>query len=429
MRKPKWLNQEVEQMHHDQEQKKLINKLKSNKALNHKGLKQLISILYKGESLQNLRPEYKLIKEFFVKYKGKKNENARKLFHEILQHLVEERCTELIGSNEYLSVIFLIVQFSSHFVNEPFTWKKNSHNVRKQMSSLLRHCFAKYSIPAFFDQVWYRGSDDERLTYIEIGAGVNIRKCTHKLFPFSKKVGHFFMQAPEHYTLQEAFIYAELKSLGASPVFINIVKNYGYLSYQFSKGDQQAWLRLFEFLVKQKDEDLIKTHDKVFEYYNLMIDEETEFKLKGRTLQSIYRLAVDYLKEQEKLDKGFGKFKWNTANEIQQYKKMYDENDTLFELTIIELCSARELLKEGKRMKNCVATYTSYCVKNENRIFSIRKENWFGHNSTAATVEIDPEEKRVTEAKAPCNEDVKGSVLQFLNEWALLNGFTVDKDL
>ncbi len=80
--------------------------------------------------------------------------SARKVFRDLLLHVLEEGCEALIEHPPYLHGLCHMAAKYKCLVRSPKGWWRPSRNMHKQFSSLLRHCFTHYPGREFLDQAW-----------------------------------------------------------------------------------------------------------------------------------------------------------------------------------------------------------------------------------------------------------------------------------
>ena len=93
-------------------------------------------------------------------------------------------------------------------------WSVNTKNPRKQSSLLLRHLYAKYELPLFMDSVWYKGGTLHQEWYKHLGSGKNLRTAIGLPIQVTKKIAHYFCEAPPSYTVPEAIRWAQVHAIG-----------------------------------------------------------------------------------------------------------------------------------------------------------------------------------------------------------------------
>lgn len=89
-------------------------------------------------------------------------------FHELLQHVCS-RSDLLSGNsvirpygwqagNTYVDGLLALARHSRSSIRPVADWKPQTHNARRQFSSLARHLFAEWPVPEFMDSVWFAGN-------------------------------------------------------------------------------------------------------------------------------------------------------------------------------------------------------------------------------------------------------------------------------
>ena len=116
----------------------------------------------------------------------------------------------------YVDGLIALNRRRSQWIRPIEKWKVRSHNARKQFSSLARHLVAKYPVPIFMDSVWFRrdrGSHRMRDWFLLIGSGQNLRKAKTPI-PLTKMMAHHFLEAPGHYSIENALRWGQVHAMG-----------------------------------------------------------------------------------------------------------------------------------------------------------------------------------------------------------------------
>ena len=116
----------------------------------------------------------------------------------------------------YIHALINIYKFQHRWIRNINGWTPKTHNMNGQFLSLLDYLFADYLVPIFMSSVWFRSDDisaDYRSWYLHVAGRQNIR--TAKLHvPFTKKIAHHFMQAPEYCSIENALKWAVIIASG-----------------------------------------------------------------------------------------------------------------------------------------------------------------------------------------------------------------------
>lgn len=78
----------------------------------------------------------------------------------------------------------------------------------------------------------------------------------------------------------------------------------------------------------------------------------------------------------------------------------------------VELTSSKELLEEGQALQHCVGGYGPYCAAGYSSIFSLRY-----NNARQVTIEINPRNKNIVQARGVSNRRLSSSEQQIINLW------------
>jgi hypothetical protein len=165
------------------------------------------------------------------------------------------------------------------------------------------------------------------------------------------------------------------------------------------------------------------------------------FSFSGRTMTSIIALAnewhADVLREQEirnNLERAAQRAHWQRKAaepiEMSRWKGIYVSHSRIEGVSCVwsftQLCSARELLNEGRLMKNCVSAYSYKCVIGESAIFHVSRV--FAADQiieNVATLEVS-KNRALIQAEAKCNTKIAPSAMQVIRKWALFNRIKMD---
>jgi hypothetical protein len=88
---------------------------------------------------------------------------------------------------------------------------------------------------------------------------------------------------------------------------------------------------------------------------------------------------------------------------------------------VTQLHTVRELLNEGRKMKNCVASYTSYCADGEGSIFNVSCTYYCDQiTESKATLQV-TRNRQLVQAKAKYNLKVTPATMGIIRKWAQSN--------
>jgi hypothetical protein len=157
---------------------------------------------------------------------------------------------------DVLSGLLSLASFHSDWLRPVETWEPAGANPRPQFSSLASHLLAAYPVPAFMTSVWLKGWTPEarrqQRWFTLIGSGQNIRRADLPL-AYTKRMAHHFLQAPDHFSVEEALRWGQVRGLCGSKQLANAVSA-TRLGRSFEAED--FWLTVLHFLVNHPELDL-----------------------------------------------------------------------------------------------------------------------------------------------------------------------------
>jgi hypothetical protein len=66
-------------------------------------------------------------------------------------------------ANTLIGALLALARHAREWIRPIESWKPESHNPRRQFSALARHLFAEWPLPAFMDEVWFKGASEEAI--------------------------------------------------------------------------------------------------------------------------------------------------------------------------------------------------------------------------------------------------------------------------
>lgn len=308
--------------------------------------------------------------------------------------LVEERCDFVFEAEEiggllfyYVEALINLMRLGRHWIRPLEEWRPAVRSRRRQFSSLLRHLLAEYPVPEFMDAAWFGGENDafakrSREWFIHIGRGHNIRTATTP-FPLTKRMAHCFLEAPDRYTPGHALRWGQVHALGGdrrlTEALLGTRLAEDFANYEFWQSailffvnhpmlDRRHVGPIVDFIYAQK-----------FDHQEVMIapghieqipPPQPGFTMRGRTPQALLRLVEEWHEEtvREKPAHGLTFAPWPIHPHEEKVAGSKDR------WHIRQLLSGTELIKEGKALGHCVATYAESCAKGYCSIWSMTRE-------------------------------------------------------
>ena len=321
---------------------------------------------------------------------AQESRRTRYAFHDLLQHVGPP--SDLVSSqrvigpfgwqlgNTFVDGLLALARHSRNWIRPLGDWKPQTHNTRRQFSSLSRHLFAEWPIPAFMDSVWFMGNSRAALQqqgwFLHIGRGQNIRTADLPL-PYTKRMAHHFMQAPADYTVEAAIRWGQIHGLGGSERLVRAILG-TWLGTSFDHND--FWITVLQFFIVNPMLDLAQVgpildyiHEQRFRTQNVVVapgvverrgPAQPNFTMKGRTPASLLRQVNSWHRTLAKVQ--HPKIEWPSSG-IPAFEFIEGclKSGNLKIWTISELLNTKALVAEGRKMKHCVATYAHSCASGE----------------------------------------------------------------
>lgn len=334
---------------------------------------------------------------------------------------------------DVLSGLLSMAACSPQWLRPVETWSPTGGNPRPQFSSLVRHLLTAYPVPAFLTSVWFDGSTIEARSrqgwFIHIGSGQNIRNADLPL-AYTKRMAHHFLQAPDHFKVEPALRWGQVRGLGGSERLAHAVIA-TRLGRSFESED--FWSTVVQFLVNHPELDSAQIepiieylHDQRFVPQSFFDDADGEgewrppqpdLSMKGRTSKALWRQVVEWQKARGMQGKK-PSLRWSRS-EIGEFR--LPESGTAGGpgrvWMIRELLTSRELRTEGNAMHHCVAGFVGLCLRRRASIWSMTVEDGEGRRRVL-TIEVDPKTKEVVQASRCCNAEPRPKDREILGIWA-----------
>jgi PcfJ-like protein len=346
----------------------------------------------------------------FDKLTGHKKKTERFKFKEMLLQL--DGCSDLLKEGRLIEAVYNIFNFRACWIKDMGTWEPQSKLGVTQLEELATHLFCHYPVPKFmYQSLFEEGCKTYIKWLIHLGIGGKVKSMPNIPIPFTQKMGHYFLQAPNTLGIREALRWAQVKGLGGSTVLADKIA-YSWLAAK-PVGQEDFWLHFLQLLVQ---DDMLNPDKagELIDYVREAKRTESGYSLKGRTIYSL-------LRQSDRWHQQFGRINGN-----QVWKpcgiggwKVEKKSNSKKEITLLEeLTEQKLLIEEGKTMKHCVASYSFYCTKGKTAIFSMRKY-WDGLLlDTLATIEVNLSLQRVVQAKGKMNRAISDEAKRMMLEWA-----------
>jgi hypothetical protein len=340
---------------------------------------------------------------------------------------------ETEGIRQIIAGLLAIASHQTDWLRSVEDWTPIEDSPLPQFTSLAIHLFAKYPVPAFMTSVWLRDQDAESVKqqgwYKHIGLGRNIRTADLPL-PYTKRMAHLFLQAPDHFTVEMALRWGQVRGLGGSEVLASAVAA-TRLGRSFEHED--FWQTALHFFVNEPMLDALHVGP-IVDYLNDqrfvpqgMLTEEGELgqgppqpnlTMKGRTQRSLLR-QVEEWHQRLRHRPNVTPIHWKRSDigEFHYVEKERRDQELPRTWTIRELLCSGELYREGLAMQHCVVSYVRACAGRASSIWSMRIENPL-RRDRVMTIEVDVKRRMICQARRRRNARADGKAREILDRWA-----------
>lgn len=334
----------------------------------------------------------------------------------------------------YMAGLIKIFERNRQWIRDYKKWKPKSHNKNKQFRELVQHLFGTYQIPKFMDNVWFRrdkGSYRYRNWYIKLSNGESLRKQKFKI-PITKKIAHYFGQAPEDYSVEQAVTYGVIHSEGGDERLVNefivtIPSNF----YE----DLNFWKTFIRFLVTNPMIDK-KFIGPIIDFINYQKFDNTDsfrdgqvvslpppqpnFSFNNRNPITLISLVARWHGNIKK--SGFRELIKFEPSKFNGYlRKMKDKTS----VHIKQLTSNFALYDEGEQLKHCVGSYAYSCFKGKCTIWSYCKIE-DSESKKVLTIEIN-QHNVISEIRGTRNRFPSKSEMSNIKRWCQKEDLTISK--
>ncbi len=376
---------------------------------------------------------------------------TRFALHDLLQHV--SVCSDLVSSrpvfsqygwhvgNTFVDGLLAMARHSLGWIRPIGDWKPRTHNARRQFSSVARHLFADWPVPAFADSAWFLGNSTEAVRqqkwFLHIGRGHNIRTADLPL-AYTKRMAHHFMQAPPDLTVDSALRWGQIHGLGGNARLVRAIVG-TRLGSSFEHDD--FWTTVLQCFIANPMLDLAHVgpiidfiHQQRFVSQDVFVapgvverrgPPQPNFTMKGRTRASLLRQVEAWHRTLAKTAQPQAEWPHSGIHDFE-FIEGSERGGNLKIWTITELLSAKALAAEGRAMKHCVATYAHSCASGVCSIWTLEVETFEGRTKVL-TVELQNRTRLICQARGKCNLLPGEKQRGILRRWAEQAGLSLAK--
>ena len=374
---------------------------------------------------------------------GFKTIQHKKLLRDVFLYLDEN--TKLLNHTDYVKAIIAFVKHHTWWHRPILEWEPRTRNAARQFSALARYLFAQYKVPVFMDSVWCQDDIKAQRWFIHIGEGKNIRTAYSLPIRMTKKMAHYFIQAPADYEINAAFRWAQIHALGGNKKIADAIAG-TQLTRRFS--DNEFCLSVMRFFIHNPMLD-ISQYNPIIDYiWNQKYENrivfiergiareegpaQPNFSMHGRTPETLLN-QVEIWHRQLGIESRGGDLQW-IKSEYMDYKTIEgrEKNHDMKVWTISELLSSNELIAEGRKLSHCVASYARTCFTGKTTIWTMEVQNCFyGNNNQMRekqlTIELHTLSKTIRQIRGLRNRLANSDEMEIIYRWAKKQGFAIAK--
>lgn len=386
------------------------------------------------------------------------NKKDRKALRVLLLRLKDTRLLSLAQAyahlgvalnNTYIGVLANIARHRAFWIRPLECWKPETRSPKRQLQSLIRHLFAEYTVPSFFEGAW--GYDESiqgeryRGWFLHIANGQNIRTADIP-FRLTKMSAHLAMNASGDTPIITALRYGQVRGLGGSAQLARYIVS---TRLRDTLPDEPFWESVIHFcinnptLTRSEVEEIVDylyfqkfVPIQVFQEDGTIVESgpaQPNLSMKGRTAEALQRQIRSWLNELTN-DRQQQRVEWTPCG-ILEFWTHLQADDKMQLWGFQEVLNSKELTGEGRFMHNCVATYLMECQRHTSSIWVLRMrpsaEEPF---RSVLNIEISLPERRIVQVRGRFNrsldaEEADNSLnigRQLLKQWAKAQSLTID---
>ncbi len=334
---------------------------------------------------------------------------------------------------KFKTIVITLVNLTSvkwMWVNQPESWKPETQD-SSNLYSLIYHLVGGYKLPRFMYKAWLEDASEkteiQRQWFLNLSFGQNIRKQKKLPIPLSKKAAHWFVQAPDSCSINEAFRWATVRGLGANERVAKGMMGTFLASSFFNQEQEAFWASVVRFFA---DNPMLDTAhygpicDLLFNQKYADNAPQPNLSMKGREPLTLLRQTEEWHERLRAMIPS------NYRNLPEAWKSCGIEGfETKFAdgiWTINEVTSLSDLYTEGEEMHHCVISYARSCAEGRIAIYSVKKRTKETKPTRELTVEIDTSQKEIVQARKVCNYNPTDEDLAVMNLWAKARGLKVN---
>ena len=316
-------------------------------------------------------------------------------------------------AEHFLPGLLALSHHHADWLREIEAWKPTDTSPSRQFGSLARHLLANCPVPTFMDRVWFQEpskiSRQQQKWFKHLGLGYGIRG-TDIPIRLTKKMAYLFTLAPDHYTVEQALRWGQIRGWGGGKPLVDAVVS-TRLGRTFEH--EAYWAQAIRFLVCNQ-EAVLPHVAAIVEYLRVhrhhLPTKKLDWKVICCLLEKVAQIqapavADDRVRSLAWAPIGIDGFTWQ------------EDADQNWTWTISELLTSSELSAEGAAMRHCVASYASRCAEQKSSIWSMICHSHRGHQRVL-TIEVNPATRAIVQARGRGNKRPSRQARRVMEDWA-----------
>jgi len=324
-------------------------------------------------------------------------------------------------TREHVQPIKRLVRVQQHWLRPLSEWKPTGASKGRQLRSLIEHLLCKYPTPAFLLNVFHDESDTapNETLYVHLAQGGSVAQAIEKeLLPttLTKKMAHNFMSSSQHSNVLHAVRRAQIEAFGGEKRIVKAVcetrmgRNFDH--------NEEFWLAVVQWVCNQPMMNPGQIGP-IFDWVFHSGAQNQNFSMKGRTALSVLRDVEAWHGELAKIRKAAGGViypKSGFPEDIWEVQRRMGPD--VWSCT--EVLTSRGLAAEGRSMRHCVYSYSSWCSRGRVSIWSLRC-----NDTRQLTLEVNNQSCAIVQARGICNAGPTVVQRREMGRWASFAGLRV----
>jgi len=366
---------------------------------------------------------------------------------------LDRKCRKIAEHPQAWVVLHRLLRYQHRWVRDLKNWKPKGKAVGTILRSLVRHLICQYPMPAFWFEVWFRGTGDfwdgQEVrgdlgnlhmvdNFVDLAQGLGMHKLVKAgrfSAAFTKKQCHAFMQQKKVKTIVHAVRWTQVQSYGGDRPLAETLCATEWGDLLGGQRTESFRAKVIQWFSAQGMLDPVQVGP-LIDYIDNCRRLNNEWAIKGRTVVSLMRdmeawhrdLAAEQQANRRAIQSSYRnpppeKFKpcgvddWFHNRQIKDPRtgKKRSENHT-----ITEILTYKRLHEEGKALRHCVTSYAWNIGRRSLSIWSYAVDK-----EKTLTIELHNSTKTVRQIRGDWNRLPTPAEMTWVQKWAKENGILI----